>query len=72
MYLCKLLNLEPAFFGAVATVVNMQPTIFLTVKSAKDQILVHLIGVSAGLAFGYLIGGSPLIMGVVRIQLIEE
>ena len=70
MYLCKLLNLEPAFFGAVATVVNMQPTIFLTVKSAKDQILVHLIGVSAGLAFGYLIGGSPLIMGVVSILLI--
>ena len=39
MYLCKMLNLEPAFFGAVSAVVNMQPSIFLTVKTAKDQIL---------------------------------
>jgi hypothetical protein len=70
MYICKLFNLEPAFFGAVATVVNMQPTISLTVKSAKDQILVHMIGVSAGLIFGYMIGGSPLIMGIVSILLI--
>ena len=70
MYLCKLLNLEPAFFGAVSAVVNMQPSIFLTVKTAKDQILVHLIGVGFGLLFGYLVGGSPLTMGIVSILLI--
>ena len=70
MYLCKMLNLEPAFFGAVSAVVNMQPSIFLTVKTAKDQILVHMIGVGAGLAFGYLLGGSPLVMGIVSILLI--
>ena len=70
MYLCKLLNLEPAFFGAVSAVVNMQPSIFLTVKTAKDQILVHMIGVGAGLLFGYLIGGSPIVMGFVSIFLI--
>jgi uncharacterized membrane protein YccC len=70
MYLCKLLNLEPAFFGAVSAVVNMQPSIFLTVKTAKDQILVHLIGVGFGLLFGYLVGGSPLTMGLVSILLI--
>ena len=70
MYLCKLLNLEPAFFGAVSAVVNMQPSIFLTVKTAKDQILVHMIGVGAGLLFGYMIGGSPIAMGIVSILLI--
>lgn len=70
MYLCKMLNLEPAFFGAVSAVVNMQPSIFLTVKTAKDQILVHIIGVGFGLLFGYLIGGSPLVMGIVSILLI--
>ena len=70
MYVCRLLHLEPAFFGAVSAVVNMQPSIFLTMKTAKDQILVHFIGVSAGLLFGYLAGGTPLIMGVVAILLI--
>ncbi len=70
MYLCKMLNLEPAFFGAVSAVVNMQPSIFLTVKTARDQILVHIIGVGAGLLFGYLIGGSPVVMGLVSILLI--
>ena len=70
MYLCKMLNLEPAFFGAVSAVVNMQPSIYLTVKTAKDQVIVHIIGVGAGLLFGYLIGGSPIVMGIVSILLI--
>ena len=70
MYLCRLLQLEPAFFGAVSAVVNMQPSIFLTVKTAKDQIVVHMIGVGAGLLFGWLLGGNPLIMGAVSILLI--
>jgi len=29
-----------------------------------------MIGVGAGLAFGYLIGGSPLVMGIASILLI--
>ena len=70
MYLCRLLNLEPAFFGAVSAVVNMQPSIFLTVKTAKDQIAIHIIGVGFGLLFGYLAGGTPLVMGIVSIILI--
>lgn len=70
MYICKWLHLEPAFFGAVSAVVNMQPSIFLSMKTSKDQVLVHLIAVGAGLVFGYLAGGTPLIMGLVSILLI--
>ena len=70
MFVCKLLNLEPAFFGAVSAVVNMQPSIALTFKAARDQILVHLLGVGAGIAFGYVIGGTPLTMGLVTVLLI--
>ena len=70
MYLCKFFNLEPAFFGAVSAVVNMQPSLFLTVKTAKDQIVVHLIAVAIGLLFGYLLGGTPIVMGLVSILLI--
>ncbi len=71
MFICKVLNLEPAFFGAVSAVINMQPSIFLTVKTARDQILVHLLGVGAGLLFGYLLGGNPLVMGLVTIIMIS-
>ncbi len=71
MFLCKIFNLEPAFFGAVSAVINMQPSIFLTIKTAKDQILVHILGVVTGLAFGYLFGSSPVIMGVITILLIS-
>ena len=70
MALCRLLKLEPAFFGAVSAVVNMQPSILLTVKTAKDQIVVHIIGVAAGLLFGWSVGGNPLTMGLVSILLI--
>lgn len=70
MYLCKFFQLEPAFFGAVSAVVNMQPSLFLTVKTARDQIVVHLIAVGLGLLFGYLLGGAPLVMGLVSILLI--
>ena len=70
MFICKALSLEPAFFGAVSAVVNMQPSISLTLKSARDQISVHILGVAAGLGFGYLIGGNPISMGLVTIFII--
>lgn len=72
MFVCRLFNLEPAFFGAVSAVINMQPSIFLTLKTARDQIFVHILGVSAGLIFGYLFGGNPLSMGVITIVMIAS
>lgn len=70
MYVCKFFNLEPAFFGAVSAVINMQPSILLTLKTARDQFLVHILGVGAGLLFGYLFGGNPLSMGAITIFMI--
>lgn len=70
MFICRSLNLEPAFFGAVSAVINMQPSIFLTLKTARDQILVHILGVITGLAFGYLVGGNSVSMGLITILII--
>lgn len=70
MYLCKFLELEPAFFGAVAAVLNMQPSIFLTLKEARNQVLVHVLGVSAGFFFGFFLGVNPLSAGLIVILLI--
>ena len=70
MFLCRLLELEPAFFGAVAAVINMQPSIFMTLTSAKNQFLIHFYGVSTAIVFGYLMGGNPLSMGIITIIII--
>ena len=63
MFILKALNLEPAIFGAISAVINLQPSIFLTFKTAKDQILVHVLGVGTALIFGYLHGGECPIHG---------
>ena len=70
MFICRVLNLEPAFFGAVSAIINMQPSIFLTLKMARDQIMVHVLGVGVGLIFGYLFGGNPIVMGLITVMII--
>jgi len=70
MYLCKIIKLEPAVFGAISAVINIQPSIYLTLKTAREQIIIHIIGVFFGLIFGYLFGGNPFIMGAVTILII--
>jgi len=70
MYICRLFNLEPALFGAVSAVVNMQPSVYLTLKTAREQIVVHILGAVVGLAFGYVLGGSPLTMGIAAVFVI--
>lgn len=70
MFICKTLGLEPAFFGAVSAVINMQPSIFLTFKTSKDQIFVHILAITIAIALGYLIGGNPISMGLITIVII--
>lgn len=70
MFICEVLELEPAFFGAVSAVINIQPSIFLTLKEARNQIFVHVLGVGAGFLFGYFIGVNPLSAGLIVILLI--
>lgn len=65
-----MLQLEPAFFGAVSAVINIQPSIFLTVKTARDQLVVHILAVVSAIAMGSIIGGNPLTMGILTILLI--
>jgi uncharacterized membrane protein YgaE (UPF0421/DUF939 family) len=71
MFICKLFQLEPALFGAISAVINLQPSIFLTFKTAKEQILVHLLGVISALICGYLLGGNALTMGLITIFIIS-
>lgn len=70
MFVCKSIGLEPAFFGAVSAVINMQPSIFLTIREARNQILVHILGVAAGFFFGYFLGVNPFSAGLIVMLLI--
>ncbi|MBP2626590.1 MAG: hypothetical protein H6Q68_1301 [Firmicutes bacterium] len=70
MFFCKYFDLEPALFGAVSAVINMQPSIFLTLRAARDQILVHILGIAAGFFFGYFLGVNPFSAGFIVILLI--
>lgn len=70
MFICRYFALEPAFFGAVSAVINMQPSIFLSLRAARDQIFIHIIGVAAGFFFGYFLGVNPLSAGLIVILLI--
>lgn len=68
--ICQLLNLEPALFGAVSAVVNVQPSVYLTFRIARDQIAVHLLGVIVGMVLGYTLGGNPVSMGLASVLVI--
>lgn len=70
IYICRTFALEPAFFGAVSAVINMQPSISLTLKAAKDQILVHILGVAAAIIFGHVLGVNILTVGLITILII--
>ncbi|MFZ5643740.1 MAG: FUSC family protein [Bacillota bacterium] len=70
MFFCNFFKLEPAVFGVVSAVVNIQPSVYLTFKTAWEQLAVHILGVCIGLAFGYLWGGNPLTVGVATVLII--
>lgn len=70
IYICRTFAFEPAFFGAVSAVINMQPSLALTLTAAKDQILVHILGVGAAIIFGHLLGVNILTVGLITILII--
>jgi len=70
VYICKYFGLEPALFGAVSAVVNVQPSVYLTLRTTRDQIIVHLLGVTVGLVLGFLMGGHPVSMGLATVIII--
>ena len=70
VFACQALNLEPALFGAIAAVINVQPSVYLTFTTARDQVLANVLGVLVGIVFGYLIGSGALAMGAAAIIVI--
>lgn len=70
LYICSLLKLEPAIFGAISAVINLQPSMYLTFRTAWNQVLAHIVGVGVALVLGYSLGGSPFTMGMATVIII--
>lgn len=70
MLILNKLRLEPAVFGAVSAVLNLQPTINASLKNAFDQVKIQGLGILIGILFGYILGGNPFTMGLITILII--
>ncbi|MHB1167654.1 MAG: FUSC family protein, partial [Carboxydocellales bacterium] len=70
IYLCQLLKVEPSTFSAISALLNVQPSVHLSLKKSLEQVLVHIIGVGLAFVLGYFLGANPLSIGLGTIILI--
>jgi hypothetical protein len=70
MFLCALLDIELAIFAGAATVLNLQPSVGLSLYNAKEQLIIHFTSISIATVLGFMIGSNPLIMGLTSIIII--
>ena len=70
MFLCALFNIEMPIFAGAATVLNLQPSVGLSLYNAKEQLMIHFISISIATAAGFTVGSNPLIMGLATIIII--
>jgi len=70
MYICILLNIQPAIFAGAATVVNLQQSVGKSFRNAYEQVIVHFISVSIAILLGLTITFQPLSMGLATIIII--
>ncbi len=70
MFLCALFDIELAIFAGAATVLNLQPSVGLSLYNAKEQLIVHFISIGIATALGFTVGSNPLIMGLTTIIII--
>ncbi|OLN22444.1 hypothetical protein BTO30_09015 [Domibacillus antri] len=71
LYICFILNLEPAVFAGVAAVFTVQPSIYRTWKHILDQMLTNTMGAAIALFSIYLLGDNPIIIGLIMMLVIS-
>ncbi|MBZ4654311.1 MAG: Integral rane protein [Peptococcaceae bacterium] len=70
MFICNMLDIQPAIFAGAATVVNLQPSVGQSLLNAREQVFVHFISIGIAVLLGLLIGPNPFSMGVATILII--
>ncbi|KIL45290.1 FUSC family protein [Jeotgalibacillus soli] len=71
LYICSLLNFEPAVFAGVAAIFTIQPSIYRTWKQISDQIITNFLGAVVALFAILFLGDSPIIIGLAVILVIS-
>jgi len=71
LFICDYFNIQPSLFAGAATVLNMQPSVGLSLYNAKEQLLVHFLSVCVAILLGLTIGTNPLSMGISTIIIIQ-
>ncbi|MCR4440754.1 MAG: aromatic acid exporter family protein [Peptococcaceae bacterium] len=71
LFICDYFNIQPSLFAGAATVLNMQPSVELSLYNAKEQLLVHSLSVCVAILLGLTIGTNPLSMGIATIIIIQ-
>jgi len=64
VYICRLLQIEPASFAAITAVVNMQPSVNKALKNAWEQVLVNVVAVVLAIVLGLLVGRQAWVIGL--------
>lgn len=70
LYVATWLQLEPVFFAAIAAVLTVQPSIYRSWQHMIEQIQANVIGAIIGIAGVFLLGNSPVIIGLMIIIVI--
>ncbi|MGG3450617.1 FUSC family protein [Domibacillus aminovorans] len=71
LYICFILNLEPAVFAGVAAIFTVQPSIYRTWRQMFDQIITNTLGAAVALFSIYFLGDNPIIIGFVIVLVIS-
>ncbi len=70
MYICVHFDIQPAIFAAAAAVLNLQPSLGMSLSNAKEQVLIHIISISIAITLGVIIGSNPISMGLSTVLVI--
>lgn len=70
MFICALFDIDSVIFAGAATVLNLQPSVGLSLHNAREQLSVHFTSIGLAVILGYTVGSNPLIMGLVTVLII--
>lgn len=67
LWVAVLLELEPPAYAAIAAISAIQPSIYKSYQSVRSNVRGSLIGAIVAVAFYYMLGNSPFVIGLVVV-----
>lgn len=70
IYVCQLLNLEPALIAAVAAIFTVQPSIYKSWRHVLEQLQTNTLGAIVAIVANHLFGNDPIAIGLASVLVI--